>query len=273
MQSATFRLPGTDISNRPSRRLPPAFTLIELLVVIAIISLLMAILMPALNRTRQQAKTVACRSRLGQWGKVFMMFTMDNGGYFASSNMGMWTNFLGPYYKDPALHLCPTASKPAEPDGGLYPYGSTFLAWGKFDASYAQYGLEGVYGSYGMNGHVSNDRPNDDDPYGRDLSNNWRTADVRGGHEVPLFLDCGAPEQLDEPPPMKGFFQPTALGVNMQGFCIDRHQSGINGLFLDFSTRKAGLKELWRLRWHKGFDINAEPPIWPEWMKNFKDYD
>jgi len=273
----TFRPLEADISNRPNRGFLTAFTLVELLVVIAIIALLMAILMPAMARVRQQARAVACRSKLSQWGKVFTMFTMDNDGYFASSSMGMWTHFLDPYYKDPELRLCPTASKLAEPVGGLYPYGSTHRAWGKFDASYAQYGLEGLYGSYGMNGHVSNDRPADEDPYGRDLLNNWRKADVRGGYQVPLFLDCiwlgGAPEPLDEPPTFEGFFQPTPLGVNMQGFCIDRHQGGINGLFLDSSTRKVGLKELWRLKWHKGFEVSADPPSWPDWMKEFKDYD
>ena len=63
------------------------------------------------------------------------------------------------------------------------------------------------------------------------------------------------------------------LGVNMQGFCIDRHNGFINGLFVDFSVRSVGLKELWKLKWHREFDRNAEPPVWPEWMKNFKDYD
>lgn len=252
------------------------FTLIELLVVIAIIAILMAILMPVLGLVRYQARTVACQSRLSQWGKAFMLFTMDNGGYFASSSMGMWTSFLDPYYQDPELCLCPAASKPVEPNGGPFPYGSTFRAWGKFDASYAQYGLEGVYGSYGMNGHVSNDRPVEDDPYGRDVSNNWRRSDVRQANEVPLLLDCvwigGAPEQSDEPPMFEGYFQPTPLGVNMQGFCIDRHQGHINGLFLDFTTRKIGLKELWCLKWHKGFEMNTDPQVWPEWMQNFKDY-
>lgn len=54
------------------------FTLIELLVVIAIIAVLMAILMPALNRAREQGKRAVCLSNLKQLTLAWIMYADDN---------------------------------------------------------------------------------------------------------------------------------------------------------------------------------------------------
>jgi prepilin-type N-terminal cleavage/methylation domain-containing protein/prepilin-type processing-associated H-X9-DG protein len=54
------------------------FTLIELLVVIAIIAVLMAVLMPALNVVREQARGIACMSNQKTIGLAYVMYADDN---------------------------------------------------------------------------------------------------------------------------------------------------------------------------------------------------
>jgi prepilin-type N-terminal cleavage/methylation domain-containing protein/prepilin-type processing-associated H-X9-DG protein len=68
----------TNYKQRSGRQTASGFTLIELLVVIAIISLLMAILTPALQRVRENAKETICRAHLQNIGLGVTMYLQDN---------------------------------------------------------------------------------------------------------------------------------------------------------------------------------------------------
>jgi len=134
------------------------FTLIELLVVISIIALLMAILMPALNRVRRQTRAVACLSNLRHWGVIFRMYTDDNDhqfyGAWSTSQQGhVWIGALKPYYQDEDINFCPSATKAnADNLNGLW--GGAHEAYGVFPEDDIRYGYAGLAGSYGINDYV-----------------------------------------------------------------------------------------------------------------------
>lgn len=179
------------------------------------------------------------------------------------------------------------AAKPANPTGarGRGP-GGTFAAWGPFWPE----GQEPVpewnpYGSYGVNDCVAHRRLSDnDDCLGARV---WRTADVSGTDRIPVYFDHSSSmvdavvwgEVEVEPPACDAIpaaLEPTAYWVP----CINRHDGGINAVFLDWSVRKVGLKELWTLKWNRQYNTSGrwtkaggvQPEDWPQWMRGFKDY-
>ena len=118
-----------------------AFTLIELLVVIAIIALLVSILVPALQQSRQLALRAACGSQEKNIGLGMGMYQTDNNGYFIGNGSyfsGGYTGLLGlsdrlpkqrPYVSSGNL-LCPTAARftvcPFDPSFSVFYYGTNW---------------------------------------------------------------------------------------------------------------------------------------------------
>ena len=237
---------------------------------------------------RRRAKEAVCLSNLRKWGVCFQLYANDNEGYFMEGwtttgtlKSDYWMEALRQYYINPDLRCCPEAAVPGTELGwGAYGGYGTFVAWGAFsgdecgERSPAWHAVTACdYGSYGMNGWVCNS------PEG---VWNWGTPNVAGADNIPLFMDSqyldGWPLHTDEPPQYDG--QRWSNIDQMGRFCINRHDGYINALFLDFSVRKVGLKELWTLKWHREYDTcgpwtsygGVTPSDWPDWMQDFEDY-
>ena len=97
--------------NRPQTG--KAFTLVELLVVIGIISLLISVLLPALNRARQQANLLECQSNLHTMGQLFQIYVSDNNGYTPA----VWNDINYTTFAD-TLTLLTTKTYAAAPFAG-----------------------------------------------------------------------------------------------------------------------------------------------------------
>jgi len=280
------------------------FTLIELLVVISIVALLMTILLPALQMVRKQARAVICQANLKQWGTTVALYTEDHQGRLprdflvgysiwflvgsvASSDDPNVPESLHPI-DTKGIACCPMAVKRGR---GRFTFkvsgeirvegwsGSTFEAWEMTSPG------PPFRCSYGLNDWLFHQHFLFDDsvPLHFRFRRHLRKAgldilSLSGRDKIPLLLDCtmpmGRPDNIFEPPRFSGG------GLGMSRFCINRHNGHVNGLFLDWSVRKIGLKELWTLEWSRQFDTAGPwtkaggvlPEDWPHWMRGFKDY-
>lgn len=251
------------------------FTLIELLVVIAIISVLLTILVPSLEKAREQARTTVCMSNLKQWGTMFHMYLSENRDqlFMMGSPDGMkgleWLRVMYPYYRAKNILMCPATQPAKEPA-----WGSTRQSWGTdvygiwAGDTIDDYEDDVVPGSYGINCWISKVHSSWDF-WGKDKTQLWNSMSTIGsGDNVPLLLDSwwvgGNPEVRDPPPMFEELWMTdpsSSSNGELQRFCIKRHDRGVGVVFVDGSVRLIKLPELWELKWHAKW----KPQLVPQW--------
>ncbi|MBN1764822.1 MAG: prepilin-type N-terminal cleavage/methylation domain-containing protein [Sedimentisphaerales bacterium] len=261
------------------------FTLIELLVVIAIIGLLISMLMPALTRAREQARSAACKSNLKQMSTALAYYIADYNDSLMPLAYGenYWFLQLAPYLGDKnfrrnpdidtsgvmKIGMCPSA-KPTT--GGI---GTATVAWSFGD------GNQSFQGAYAMNGWIMPDLEGyvtlpynpvehwGSQPFDKEYFFKPKYSTLNA--EVPIICDSlwvdTWPFNNDYPPldfdgyGYPGF--PHQIGTFMGRVCINRHNMAINMAFADTHVETIPLEKLWKLKWNRRSIPQDPPGQWP----------
>jgi prepilin-type N-terminal cleavage/methylation domain-containing protein/prepilin-type processing-associated H-X9-DG protein len=253
------------------------FTLVELLVVIGIIALLIAMLLPALNKARSAAKTASCLSTIRQLGTAFTMYVNQQRKsipYYPVGDpnyveQGLWIGQLRSVYsKVDASRFCPEATTPLPHAATDDPIGNAFASWGGNQKN-AFIGTQ--LGSYGFNGWLYSWNDKHDGKGGPSPTSigfaggtwdntRFKVPVTRRSTEVPVFCDSiwvdFWPQKDDQPPQAPSNLITGGYGGGqsmMARICIARHGRAINIAYADGHAATVPLQQLWQQYWWPGY--------------------
>jgi prepilin-type N-terminal cleavage/methylation domain-containing protein/prepilin-type processing-associated H-X9-DG protein len=264
------------------------FTLIELLVVIAIISLLLAIVVPALKKARASARFLVCKANLRSLATAINSYSVENKGAFipykgwteTSGSRALWVDAIADYVSNVGeVRFCPEAKTTNPEDIPAIPkkdyQGDAQHAWSWYTPVAASpYAInDHSSGCYAFNGYLystSGVSLRDSDylkTYAESLENLFcKISSVTQPGAIPVLVDGIWPDTFPRPGelPVNNSEGSWATGVeNAAGtpnyisrMLIDRHGKRLGVAFLDGHADQTEIVkdlELWSLRWRKAW--------------------
>ncbi len=260
------------------------FTLVELLVVLSIVSLLCAMLMPALGRAKAAARQTVCQSRLRQWGLAFAMYAPENAGYYPHTDGRDRSGDEEPFTPEGKADywfgwvdvLAPLlGAKPwRDHSPGAYPGSKSVFQCpaGRLAPTslYAYKPLRNGYFSYAMNSCLELD------------ANCWAPYGQPGGNDMPSFLNTARIRTPDRAillfdqllDPRKGYGGDTLnrsagrnCGSYPKAFSAShaRSEGTLGGLILYCDYHVTWRPTVWKAEWPATPDFEAPPRDDPDW--------
>jgi prepilin-type N-terminal cleavage/methylation domain-containing protein len=259
-------------------------TLVELLVVLSLLTLLCALVLPAMGRAQAAARQTVCQNRLRQWGLAFAAYGFENAGYYPHTDGRDRCGEEEPFTREGRADywfgwvdvLAPLLSvKPWRDHGrGGYP-GSKSI----FQCPSAKLAPESLYAykprrngffSYAMNSCLELD------------ANCWAPYGQPGGNDMPSFLHAGrirTPERvillfdqlLD---PRQGYGGDTLnrsagrnCGSYPKAFSANhpKFEGALGGFILYCDYHVAWKETVWKDEWPVTPDFEAPPRNDPDW--------